>query len=75
MTNVREILDTLGRAVVADALGVTGKSLSAAAVSNRCPASWWLILSRLCAARGIDCPADLFTFKVSPVEMPDRMAS
>ena len=75
MSNVRKILDTLGRDVVADALGVTGKSLSAAAVSNRCPSSWWLILSQLCAAGGIDCPADLFAFKAAPSDNPDRMAS
>ncbi|MCF7700527.1 hypothetical protein [Loktanella sp. M215] len=75
MTNVREILDRLGRDAVGTALGVTGKSLSAAAVSNRCPSSWWLVLSELCKEQGIECPAKLFTFKPAPVELPDRVAS
>ena len=75
MTNVRKIFDRLGRDAVGTALGVTGKSLSVAAVSNRCPSSWWLILSQLCEKHGINCPSELFTFKPAPVEMSDRVAS
>jgi hypothetical protein len=63
MNNVRELFDGLGREAVALSLGVTGKSVSAAAVSNCCPSSWWLVLSGLAAEKGIECPPTLFSFK------------
>jgi hypothetical protein len=72
MKTVRKIFDELGRDVVGKALGVTGKSLSVAAVGNRCPSSWWLVLSRLCAVQGVECPPCLFAFKPVPSELSDR---
>jgi len=67
-TDVRRILDALGRNAVSTALQVTVKSMSRAAIDDKCPASWFVVLRAMAAKAGIDCPECLFSFKEVPAE-------
>ena len=58
------IADTLGRRKIADALDVGVKAVSnAVARDKQFPSAWFITLSRMCAAEGIDCPPEIFGFK------------
>lgn len=63
MSDARTICDTLGRANIADALGVGLTAVSNAAVSGKFPASWFPAVREMCDAAGVDCPEELFRFK------------
>ena len=63
MKSTSDILDRLGRRRVADALGVGITAVGNAATSPHFPASWFFVLSQMCADEGIDCPLSLFRMK------------
>lgn len=63
MTTVADILNTLGRAEVAKACGVTKFAVKAARSKGFFPASWYLVLRAMCEEHSIECPPDLFSFK------------
>jgi hypothetical protein len=62
-----DVCDALGRKEMASRLERTTAAISNAASEGVFPAGWYLIISEMCAARGIDCPPSLFKFLV-PVE-------
>jgi hypothetical protein len=64
-----DICDALGRKEMASRLERTTAAISNAASEGIFPAGWYLILSEMCAAKGIDCPAALFNFLL-PVDPP-----
>jgi hypothetical protein len=66
---VTSVLDKLGRVRVAKSLGVSVQAVSNAAGLGKFPSSWYLILSEMSAADGIDCPGTLFAMK-----RPERAA-
>jgi len=62
-----DVCDALGRKEMAARLERTTAAISNAASDGVFPAGWYLIISEMCLARGIECPASLFKFLV-PVE-------
>jgi hypothetical protein len=60
MKNTREIIDTLGRAAIAQKLGVALRRVDRARTDERIAASWY---AGLCELAGQDLPRHLFTFK------------
>jgi hypothetical protein len=65
MKEVFIICEAIGRDVLASAIGVTRQSISNAISDNAFPASWFLVVKKLCAARKIRCPLRLFKFKAT----------
>jgi hypothetical protein len=63
MSRHSQIADALGRADMADALGVGKTAVSNAVVRKRFPATWFLVLSDMCAGKGLECPPDLFDMR------------
>jgi hypothetical protein len=64
MNEVSNICENIGRDVLAGAIGVSRQSISNAISANAFPASWFLVIKTLCAAKGVRCPLRLFKFKV-----------
>lgn len=64
MSSHTEIADALGRARMAETLGVGRTAVSNAVVRQRFPSSWFLILQGMCAERGIECPPGLFDMRL-----------
>lgn len=62
MSTVSNICDTLGRRAIAAAVGVKPAAVSNAVFQGQFPAKWFIVLSEMCAAAGIDCPSELFAF-------------
>lgn len=60
--SVEQICDTIGRRQIAAAVGVGVTSVSNAVVDGRLPARWFHIVDGLCAAKGLPCPRNLFSF-------------
>lgn len=60
MITTIHLADAIGRRKIAEALGVLPTAVSNAVVRGRFPSSWFLILSRLAADAGLDCPPELF---------------
>ena len=60
MKTPREILDTIGRERVAQAIGVDMRRVNRAAYAVQLPALWY---SAICEMAEQDLPHDLFTFK------------
>lgn len=63
MQTTGEVADTLGRAVIAQRVGVGLTTVSAAVTEGVFPASWYLEMKALGAEKGIDIPDTLFRFK------------
>lgn len=61
--SAKDVCDRIGRGVIAEAVGVGLTSVSAACVCGRFPASWFIVIRKLCVDRGFACPVDLFKFK------------
>ncbi len=55
--------DRIGRAKMANALQIGSTAVSNAVVREKFPASWFRVLSVLCAEVGEDCPLDLFAMR------------
>lgn len=56
------ICDKLGRREMADRLNRTVAAISNAASDGAFPAGWYLVISEMCAEKGVDCPQGLFRF-------------
>jgi hypothetical protein len=54
--------DRIGRERLALALGLSKFSIRAARAAGVFPATWFLIVSELCEADGIDCPMEAFAW-------------
>lgn len=67
----REICDAIGRAALANELGVRTTAVSNAVVTNAFPASWFKVIERMTARAGVKCPHDLFTWKGNHSTTPD----
>lgn len=64
MTHTSEqLINRIGRGVVASKVGVGLTAVSNAAVRGKIPASWYASVKRECDRLGIGCPTDLFSFK------------
>lgn len=82
MENAEHTADTITAASICDALGrkemAARLDRSVAAISNAAtdgafPSGWFLIIAEMCAARGIPCPASLFTFLPPDTASTDRV--
>lgn len=62
MSTVSNICDALGRREIAAAVGVKPAAVSNAVFQGRFPAKWFIVLSEMCEAAGIDCPSEVFAF-------------
>lgn len=60
----REIIESLGRDVVAASLGVSESSVKNA-VGSSMPARWFNVMEGLCQKSGIDCPRSAFAFRTA----------
>lgn len=65
MTTPAQIADSLGRKAIAEAIGVGKTAVSNAVVRGKFPPSWFLILSRMAADAGVDCPPSAFGMQMS----------
>ena len=59
---VAAICDQIGRKLIAAELDVRASAVSNAVADNCFPSKWYLVVKRLCAARRIECPDNLFAF-------------
>lgn len=66
MVSTTHIAKELGQRSMADALGVSPTAVNNAVSRGFFPTSWFLVVREMCAARGIECPDEIFNFK-SPV--------
>lgn len=66
MSTVTIICDALGRREIAAAVGVKPSAVSNAVFQGKFPAKWFIVVSEMCASAGIDCPAEIFAFAVTP---------
>jgi hypothetical protein len=66
MTTPREIAETLGYGQIAAAVGVGLTAVSNAVSRDRFPATWFIVVSKLCRERGMDCPPEAFGMKPAP---------
>jgi hypothetical protein len=65
MTTPRDIAEALGYGRIAACVGVGTTAVSNAVVRGRFPATWFIVISKLCAERGIDCPPQVFGMKAA----------
>lgn len=63
MNSATNIADALGRKQIADALGLGKPAVSNAVAAGVFPAAWFRKVSQLCAASGVDCPMDAFSWR------------
>lgn len=63
MNTASDIADQLGRKRLARALGVAKSAVSNATAAGVFPSSWYLVVSDLCAASGVDCPMRVFSWR------------
>lgn len=59
---VAAICDRIGRKKIAEALNVRVTAVSNAVKDNCFPSKWYLVISALAHADGIECPDGLFAF-------------
>lgn len=62
MSNVQDICDAIGRARLARALGRTKGAITNGISDGSFPSRWYLVVKKLCDAKGVDCPDSLFSF-------------
>ena len=62
MSTVSIICDALGRREIAAAVGVKPSAVSNAVYLGKFPAKWFIVVSEMCAASGVECPSDIFAF-------------
>lgn len=62
-TTVINILDAIGDAEIADALGVSLSAVRSARWKGIFPALWYSVIREMCHARGLACPEGAFNFK------------
>lgn len=74
MSTVADISDKLGRRDMERELGVTRAAIANAVSDGKFPASWYGIISSMCAQREVDCPLDAFRMREG-VEASDPPAS
>jgi predicted GIY-YIG superfamily endonuclease len=60
---VSELIATLGPALICATFRVTKHSLRQAQNFGKFPASWYLGMTRLCEAHGVECPQALFAWR------------
>lgn len=58
-----DVANALGRAAIAQRVGVGLTTVSAAVTEGLFPASWYLEMKSLGAEKGVDIPDTLFRFK------------
>lgn len=63
MKTVADISEQLGRRDMERELGVTRAAIANAVSDGKFPASWYGIISSMCAEREIDCPLDAFRMR------------
>lgn len=68
MTDVSTICDKLGRDAIMRRLGVGKTAISNAVTAGKFPASWYAGLSDMCAASGIECPLEAFSFRAGQTQ-------
>lgn len=67
-TTIRPILDQIGRADLAAALGVRPSAVSQALANSedgRLPAAWYYTMRSLGARKGIEVPENIFRWKIA----------
>ena len=74
MNDATKIVDTIGRAEIAGALGVTVDAVSVNLKRGGLPPAWFAVVRDLCKAAGTDCPESAFNWK-SPASAPSEEAS
>lgn len=60
---VLEITDAIPSELMCARLGVSAHSVRGARTSGVFPASWYAVLSDICAEVGVGCPRDAFNWK------------
>lgn len=60
--DVGSLFAMLGRAELAQRLGVGMTAISNAAVRESIPASWFLVVRAMCMERALECPEYMFAF-------------
>jgi hypothetical protein len=64
MNTHSHIIDQIGAETIAQALGVARNAVFNAKARKSFPASWFPVLRQLCESRQVDCPENLFNFKI-----------
>ena len=70
MSDARQIIDALGRGVIAVHLGISHPSVSNAYDANMMPANWFCVVESLCLEAGIECPRRAFRFRADSARKP-----
>lgn len=65
MENAKQLADALGRAEIAQRLGVGATAVSNAVVRGAFPSSWYAVIRAMAKARGIDCPMKCFAWRAA----------
>lgn len=60
---MKRIVAALTAEAIAREVGGAPKTVINHIDTGRFPASWYLVVSRMCLERGIECPHRLFSFK------------
>ena len=60
---IRHIVRALTPEAIAKEVGGAPKTVLHYIDAGRFPASWYLVVTRMCLKRGIECPHALFSFK------------
>lgn len=64
MSNIRDIVDVIGRDRLAEALGLkNAKSIQPAIAAGEFPAAWYPVVKELGKEHGLTIPADVFKWK------------
>jgi hypothetical protein len=65
MTNphVDEIVAKLTERAICEALGVSSFSVKSARSAGRFPASWFRLISEMCAVNDVSCPIEVFNMR------------
>lgn len=66
MSNVRHIIDSLGRDTIRERLGVSTQSISDAIREDRFPARWYAEIAAMGSDAGLEIPLALFAFIGTP---------
>ena len=68
MTDIKQIVSTIGVSEIAAHVGVTNASVYNAIYDGKFPAAWYRVVTDLCAEKKQDAPLDLFRWKAAKEE-------
>lgn len=60
-----QFTETIGRRLIADALGVGPTAVGNAVVAGAFPSSWFDVLEMIAEEHGLECPRSMFSFRAS----------